>query len=194
MITAQENERITRVGRGTPAGDLLRRYWYPVAGVTELAARHTMRVNLLGEHLVLYRDRGGAYGLIDEFCPHRRASFAYGIPEADGIRCPYHGWKFDDSGACLEQPNEPAGSSWRERTTTVAYPVQELGGVLFSYLGPAPAPLLPRLDGFVVPGTIRMLGRAIVPCNWLQIMENSLDPVHTEWLHGPHARIRRGGA
>ncbi len=184
MITARENQRITRVGRGTPGGDLLRRYWYPVAGVAEFAARHTMRVKLLGEDLVLYRDRSGAYGLIDEFCPHRRASFAYGIPEADGIRCPYHGWKFDGSGACLEQPNEPAGSTWRERTTTTAYPVQELGGVLFAYLGPAPAPLLPRLDGFVVPGTIRMLGRAIVPCNWLQIMENSLDPVHTEWLHG----------
>jgi 5,5'-dehydrodivanillate O-demethylase len=184
MITAEENERITRVGRGTPGGELLRRYWYPIAGVSEMSDRWTMRVQLLGEDLVLFRDRSGRYGLIAEFCPHRRASLAYGIPESDGIRCPYHGWKFDGSGACIEQPNEPAGSTFADRTTTDGYPVQELGGILFAYLGPAPAPLLPRLDGFVVPGTIRMMGRAIVPCNWLQIMENSLDPVHTEWLHG----------
>jgi len=184
MISAKENERLTRVGRGTPGGELLRRYWYPVAGVAEMAGRWTLRVRLLGEDLVLFRNRSGGYGLIAEFCPHRRASLAYGIPEADGIRCPYHGWKFDAAGACIDQPNEPAGSTFAGRTSTDGYPVQELGGVLFAYLGPLPAPLLPRLDGFVVPGTIRMMGRAIVPCNWLQIMENSLDPVHTEWLHG----------
>jgi 5,5'-dehydrodivanillate O-demethylase len=180
MISAEENVRITRVGRGTPAGELLRRYWHPIAGVSELADRWTMPMKLLGEDLVLYKDRGGRFGLIAEACPHRRASMQYGIPEADGIRCPYHGWKFDGTGRCLEMPNEPEGSTFAERTQTDGYPVQELGGMLFAYLGPQPAPLLPRLDGFVVPDTIRMCGKAVVPCNWLQIMENSLDPVHTE--------------
>jgi 5,5'-dehydrodivanillate O-demethylase len=184
MITKEENERITQVGRGTPAGEMLRRYWYPIAGASEMDDAWTKRVRLLGEDLVLFKNRRGAFGLIAEACPHRRASMAFGIPEADGIRCPYHGWKFDGTGACLDQPNEPAESTFAQRTSTDGYPVQELGGVLFAYLGPAPAPLLPRLDGFVVPGTIRMMGRAEVNCNWLQIMENSCDPVHTEWLHG----------
>ena len=184
MISEAENERLTRVGPGTPMGTLLRRYWHPVAAAEEFANAWTKRVRLLGEDLVLFRDRSGHFGLIAEQCPHRRASFAYGIPQADGIRCPYHGWKFDTTGQCREQPNEPAGSTFAEKTQTPAYPVEELGGMLFAYLGPKPAPQVPRLDGFVVPGTVRMVGRSLVPCNWLQIMENSLDPVHTEWLHG----------
>ena len=184
MITADENERLTRVGPGTEMGGLLRRYWHAIAGAAEMHGVTTKRVRLLGEDLVLYRDRSGALGLIAEFCPHRRASLAYGIPDADGIRCPYHGWKFDGSGACLDMPNEPAGSTFKDRVTTAGYPVRELGGMLFAYLGPLPAPVLPELDGLVVPGTIRMIGKTLVPCNWLQIMENSLDPVHTEWLHG----------
>ena len=134
--------------------------------------------------LVLYRNRSGAFGLIAEQCPHRRASFAFGIPTEDGIRCPYHGWKFGTDGRCIEQPNEPAGSTFNEKTTTQAYPVEELGGLLWAYLGPLPAPMVPRLDGLVAEGTIRILGSAVIPCNWLQIMENSLDAVHTEWLHG----------
>lgn len=184
MLTAEENELLTRVGPGTRMGALLRRYWHPVAAISELGDRWTMRVRVLGEDLVLYRDRSGAYGLIAEFCPHRRASLAYGIPETDGLRCPYHGWKFDGTGQCIEQPNEPEGSTFKDRITTAAYPVQILGGLAWAYLGPQPAPLLPRWDGFVVEGTIRHVGKAVIPCNWLQIMENSVDPLHTEWLHG----------
>src|SRR5665213_1781430 len=184
MMTPEENERLARVGPGTPMGNMLRRYWHPIAGVEEMANRWTMRVRLLGEDLVLFKDRSGRLGLIAEACPHRRASLAYGIPQADGIRCPYHGWKFDRTGQCLDQPNEPEGSSFKDKITTAGYPVEELGGLIFAYLGPQPAPLVPRFDGYVIPGTIRMCGKAIVPCNWLQIMENSLDPVHTEWLHG----------
>jgi 5,5'-dehydrodivanillate O-demethylase len=184
MIDELENERLTRVGAGTPMGTLLRRYWYPVAAAEELRTAWTKRVRLLGEDLVLFRDRSGTVGLIAEQCPHRRASLAYGIPQADGIRCPYHGWKFDATGQCREMPNEPAGSTFAERVQTPAYPVEALGGMLFAYLGPLPAPKLPRLDGFVVPGMVRMIGQTLVECNWLQIMENSLDPVHTEWLHG----------
>jgi 5,5'-dehydrodivanillate O-demethylase len=184
MISAELNERLSAVGAGTPAGNLLRRYWYPVAAASEMRDRWTKRVRLLAEDLVLFRDRTGRLGLIDEFCPHRRASLAYGIPAIDGIRCAYHGWKFDGSGRCLEMPNEPAGSTFHERVTTGGYPVEELGGLIWAYLGPLPAPQIPRLDGYVADGAIRAIGWASVPCNWLQIMENSCDPVHTEWLHG----------
>jgi 5,5'-dehydrodivanillate O-demethylase len=149
-----------------------------------MTQRWTKRVRLLGEDLVLYKNRTGAFGLIGEFCPHRRASLAYGIPTDDGIRCPYHGWKFDGTGRCLEQPNEPEGSNFRDKVTTAGYPVQELGGLLWAYLGPQPAPLLPRWDGFVNPDAIQVCAWNPVTCNWLQIMENSVDPVHTEWLHG----------
>ena len=184
MLTAEENAQLTRVGRGTPMGELMRRYWQPLVAKSEMNERWTKRVRLLGEDLVLYKDRSGRFGLIGEFCPHRRASLAYGIPEADGIRCAYHGWKFDGAGACIDQPNEPAGSTFKDKTATAGYPVQELGGLLWAYLGPLPAPDIPRYDGFVVPGAIRMVGSAVINCNWLQIMENSVDPVHTEWLHG----------
>jgi 5,5'-dehydrodivanillate O-demethylase len=184
VITEQDNQRLTSVMAGTPGGELLRRYWYPVATAAEMQTSWTKRVRLLGEDLVLYRDRSGRLGLIGEFCPHRRASLAYGIPAIDGIRCPYHGWKFDGSGACIEQPNEPEGSTFKEKVSIGGYAVAELGGLIWGYLGPAPAPLLPKLDGFVAEPAIRMLGSVLVPCNWLQIMENSCDPVHTEWLHG----------
>lgn len=184
MLTAEENERLTRVGAGTPMGNLLRRYWHPVAGLAEMAERWTYPVRILGEDLVLYKNRSGAFGLIGESCPHRRASLRYGIPTADGIRCPYHGWKFDGAGRCIEQPNEPADSTFKDKVALPGYTVQEMGGLLWAYLGPQPAPLIPRYDGFVTEGTIRHCGRAIVNCNWLQIMENSVDPLHTEWLHG----------
>jgi 5,5'-dehydrodivanillate O-demethylase len=184
MLTAEENELLTRVGPGTPMGNLQRRYWHAIAAVEEMEHRWTKRVRLLGEDLVLFKDRTGTFGLIGEFCPHRRASLAYGIPTDDGIRCPYHGWKFDGAGHCLEQPNEPEGSNFKDKVATAGYPVEALGGMLFAYLGPRPAPLLPRWDGFVGDPVIRMIGWAPVACNWLQAMENSLDPVHTEWLHG----------
>ena len=184
MESAEQNRALTQVGRGTPMGELLRRYWQPFAAASDLADKWTQRVRLLGEDLVLFRNRQGERGLIAEQCPHRRASFAQGIPTENGIRCPYHGWEFSHEGKCLNQPNEPDNCAFRDKVTTPAYPVEELGGLLFAYLGPLPAPFLPRFDGFVAEGTIRMMGRALLPVNWLQIMENSLDPIHTEWLHG----------
>ena len=143
MLTPEENELLTRVGPGTPMGELLRRYWHPVAMSDQMHDRWTKRVRIMGEDLVLFKDRTGRLGLIAEACPHRRASFAYGIPTAEGIRCPYHGWMFDGSGRCLEQPNEPEGSTFKDKVATTAYPVQELGGLVWAYLGPLPAPLLP---------------------------------------------------
>ena len=191
METAEQNQLLTQVGQGTPMGDLLRRYWQPIAATVELEKRWTKRVRLFGENLVLFRDRQGRRGLIAEQCPHRGASFAHGIPTQDGIRCPYHGWEFNAQGKCLSQPNERDNCRFRERVATDAYPVEELGGLLFAYLGPQPRPLLPRFDGFVAEGAIRMLGRALLPINWLQIMENSMDPIHTEWLHGHHYEFQK---
>ena len=191
MESADQNELLTRIGPSTPMGNLLRRYWQPVAAAVELEKRWTKRVRLLGEDLVLFRNREGRLGLIAEHCPHRGASFAYGIPTQDGIRCPYHGWEFDPKGNCLSQPNERDNCAFRERVGTTAYPVEELGGLLWAYLGPEPRPLLPRFDGFVAEGAIRMMGRALLPVNWLQIMENSMDPIHTEWLHGHHYEFQK---
>jgi len=205
VLTEAENARLTQVGPGTPSGNLLRRYWHPVAAVDEMAGpsteletgRWTKRVRLLGEDLVLFKDRSGRFGLIAEACPHRRASLAYGIPTRDGIRCPYHGWEFDGGGRCIDQPNEAAGSRFKGKVTTAGYAVEALGGMLFAYLGPAPAPRLPLLEGFLAAPAIRLLGSAVIPCNWLQIMENSVDPIHSEWLHGHFAEFvaeQQGGA
>lgn len=180
----KDNELLTQVGPGTRMGNLLRRYWHPIGAVDELQNRPAKRVRLLGEHLVVFKDRSGRFGLVEEFCPHRRASLAYGIPTENGLRCPYHGWEFDSHGNCVDQPNEPAESCFKTKVQTTAYPVADVGGILWGYLGPSPVPLVPRLDGLVAEGTIRTLGYAVVPCNWLQIMENSLDIVHTEWCHG----------
>jgi len=191
MESAEQNQLLTQVGRATPMGELLRRYWQPIGALAELDGKWTRRVRLLGEDLILFRDRQGKLGLIAEQCPHRRASFLHGIPTERGIRCPYHGWEFSAQGRCLNQPNEIDNPAFREKVGTDAYPVEEMGGLLFAYLGPQPAPLLPRFDGFVMPGTIRMMGRVVLPVNWLQIMENSLDPIHTEWLHGHHYEFQK---
>lgn len=191
MLSAEQNVAMTRVGPGTPMGNLMRHYWQPFAAASELDGKWTKRVRLLGEDLVLFRDRQGRRGLIGEYCPHRRASFAYGIPTEDGIRCPYHGWAFNKEGACMDMPNEPPNQMFRDKVGTTAYPVEEMGGMLFAYMGPLPAPLLPKWDGFVVEGAIRMLGRTLIPVNWLQIMENSADPIHTEWLHGHHYEFQK---
>jgi len=192
VLTREQQETLTRVGPGTPMGDLLRRYWFPVAASCELAPGSARPVRLLGEDLALFRTPAGALGLLDARCPHRGASLAYGFADDGGLRCPYHGWKFDRAGACLEIPSLAREAKLAERVRTRAYPVQELGGLVFAYLGPAPAPLLPRYDVLVWSPALRDVGRALLPCNWLQIMENSVDPTHLEWLHGHHlAAVRR---
>ena len=149
MLTQEANERLTQTGPGTPMGNLLRRYWYPIATTKELDTEPVMAVRLLSENLALYRNDQGKLGLVAERCPHRGASMAYGIPEEDGLRCPYHGWKFSTEGRCLEQPAEPESSTFHNRIRIPAYPVQEMGGLIWAYLGPDPAPLLPRYDLFV---------------------------------------------
>jgi 5,5'-dehydrodivanillate O-demethylase len=184
VISQEQNQILTQVGPGTPMGNLLRRYWFPVAASSELENSPTKKVRLLGEDLVLYRAKSGNLGLIQERCPHRGVSMAYGIPEEDGLRCQYHGWCFNHQGDCVEQPNEPENSTFKDRIKVSAYKVEELGGLIFAYMGPEPAPLLPRYDGLAAENAIRMIGHATLPVNWVQVMENSMDPVHTEWLHG----------
>ena len=186
MLSVEENKRLTEVGPGTPMGELMRRYWHPVAAVAELNQNPVKAVKILGESLVVYRDRQGRYGLIDDTCPHRRISLVYGIPENEGLRCPYHGWMFDGSGQCLEMPAESPESTFPSRVKITGYPAEEMGGLIFAYLGPLPAPLLPRWDLFAMDNIARDIGWTVIPCNWMQAMENSLDPTHAEWLHGKY--------
>jgi 5,5'-dehydrodivanillate O-demethylase oxygenase subunit len=195
MLSNELNERLTRVGPGTPMGTLLRRYWFPIARTAELDDEPVLAVTLLGENLALFRSDSGTLGLVAQRCPHRGASLAYGIPEEEGLRCPYHGWRFDRTGQCNDQPAEPADSTFKERITIPAYPVQELGGLVWAYLGPTPVPLLPRWDILVRDDLERSIGVTHLPCNWLQIMENSMDPIHFEWLHavyGNYVSKRQG--
>jgi 5,5'-dehydrodivanillate O-demethylase oxygenase subunit len=191
MLTREENELLTRVGRGTPCGGLLRRYWHPVAAAGELTEEKPIKaVKILGEELVVYRDKRGQHGSVGEHCPHRLASLAYGRVDDEGIRCPYHGWKFDGTGKCLEQPAEPANSTFKDRIKHVAYPVEVLGGLIFAYLGPEPKPLLPQWDVLVWENGRRWIVKeSIIDCNWLQPMENSVDPAHLFWLHGDTAHL-----
>jgi 5,5'-dehydrodivanillate O-demethylase oxygenase subunit len=190
-VSPEEQARLTAVGPGTAMGDLYRRYWLPILPSIELPPGAVRPVRLLGEDLVAYRTSANALGLIAERCPHRGTSLRQGLLDAEGIRCPYHGWKFDGTGQCLAMPAEADSARLAARVRTTAYGIAELGGFVFAYLGPAPAPLLPRYDLFVWDNVLRDIGRALLPCNWLQIMENSVDPTHTEWLHGHHLAAMR---
>lgn len=180
MLSKEENERLTQVGPGTPMGNLLRRYWMPIAFSADVTGKPTAR-RLLGEDLVVFRTPKGRVGVLQERCAHRRTSLTVGIAEADGIRCGYHGWKYGMDGTILEQPAEVR---LNPRASIKAYVGEELGGLVFAYLGPLPAPLLPRFDLFVMDNCIRDMGHALLDFNWLQAMENSVDPYHGEWLHG----------
>jgi len=196
MLTAEQNEKLTLVGPGTPMGNLMRCYWHPVAATVELERNPVKAVKLLAESLVLFRDKRGHLGLLAEACAHRRASLVYGIPENEGLRCAYHGWRYNAEGRCLDQPGEPAGSAFKNQMKTTAYPVQELGGLIFSYLGPEPVPLLPRYNVLVWDDVAGETNGTVIPCNWLQVMENLLDPLHVECLHGRYFTYvleRKGG-
>lgn len=192
MLTKEENEFLTRVGPDTPAGDLLRRYWHPVAFVQELSDQNpTVFVRILGEDLVLFRDKSGKVGLLGDLCPHRGASFLYGRVEERGIACAYHGWLFDTKGNCLETPAEPAGSLFYLTVKHKAYPVQRFIGMYWAYLGPEPVPVIPRYDVWVrKDGKRRLYLQPQLDCNWVQAMENSVDPSHLQVLH--QALIARG--
>jgi len=186
-----ENAELTHIGPGTPAGELFRRYWQPV-GLSPAPGDRPHPLRVLGEDLVLFRDGHGRPGVLDARCCHRGTSLEYGRVEADGIRCCYHGWLFDVEGRCLEQPCEPAESTYKDRVFQPGYPCREYGGLVFAYMGPPDRmPLLPQYDlveegdGVVVAdGTSYGLGGGeILDCNWLQIYENVMDPFHVAVLH-----------
>ena len=185
MLTIEENELLTRVGQGTPAGELLRRYWHPVAVLQELTSDNPTRfVRLLGEDLVLFKDRGGRVGLLADHCSHRGASLLYGRVEERGIACAYHGWLYDTAGDCLECPAEPADSRFHVTVKHRAYPVQTFMGMYWAYLGPAPAPVIPRYDVWArTDGTRHIQVHPLIDCNWFQATENSVDPAHLQILH-----------
>jgi len=190
---AAQNELITRVGPGSPCGDLLRRYWQPVALLDEfdprldprMADRPVKPVRLMGQELVLFKDGNGRFGLLDRDCPHRGADLAFARFEADGIRCPFHGWKFAVDGTCLETPAEPVDSTLCQRVRQRSYPLLERAGVLFAYLGPEDStpPALPAFDCFTAPATHSFAFKGLWHCNWLQAFEVGIDPAHPSFLH-----------
>jgi len=186
MLSKHDNERLTRVGPGTPMGELLRRYWMPIAALTEFDTASVKPVRLLGEDLVLYKDLQGTYGLIDRQCAHRRADLSYGYVETCGLRCNYHGWLFGEDGRCIEQPYDDIAARegrFKEKIHIKSYPVETKGGLVWAYLGPQPAPLVPSWEPFYWQNGFRQIVFAEVPCNWFQCQENSIDPVHFEWMH-----------
>jgi 5,5'-dehydrodivanillate O-demethylase oxygenase subunit len=182
MLSHEENAMLTRVGPGTPAGEMLRRYWHPIGFAAELQKR-PLRRRLLGEDLVLFRDDAGKLGLLTLRCAHRGTSLEFGHIEDGGLRCCYHGWLYAVDGRVLEQPGEPPESNFKERVRQRAYKVEELGGVIFAYLGPEPAPLLPRYDVLVRADGVRARQARLVHCNFFQMIENSVDQHHLKWLH-----------
>jgi 5,5'-dehydrodivanillate O-demethylase oxygenase subunit len=185
MLTADENERLTRVGAGTPAGELLRRYWHPVAIAADLTPEHpTKFVRILGEDLVLFVTPKGEAGLLHDRCAHRGVSLSYGRVEERGLACAYHGWLYDVQGNCLATPAEPADSKFHLTVKQRAYPVKKLAGLYWAYLGPQPAPEIPKYDVWARTDGWHWL-RALpqLDCNWLQAMENSVDTAHLHILH-----------
>ncbi len=196
MLSTEENRLLTQVGPGTAVGELLRRYWMPIAAVAELEDNPVKQVRLMGEDLALYRDKSGTYGLIDLHCAHRRADLSYGMTEDCGLRCNYHGWAYNEKGDCIDQPFEEIAhpeARFKERVKIKAYPVEAKAGLLWAYLGPQPAPLVPTWEPFTWQNGFVQIVFSVVPCNWFQCQENSIDPVHFEWLHSNWGVALRGG-
>jgi 5,5'-dehydrodivanillate O-demethylase len=186
MLDQAKNQILTQVSPGTPMGDLLRRYWMPISAVSEFETQTVKPVRLLGEDLTLYKDLSGTYGLVDRHCPHRRADMSYGFVEQCGLRCNYHGWLYNDQGRCIEQPYEDVAqpeARFKDKIRIKAYPVESKAGLLWAYLGPQPAPLVPTWEPFTWPNGFVQIVFADVPCNWFQCQENSIDPLHFEWMH-----------
>ncbi len=195
MLSAEKNQQLTRVGPGTPMGEVLRRHWHPVAGIDELERNPVKALRLMGEDLVLYKDLSGQYGLVERQCAHRRADLSYGFVEENGLRCNYHGWQYNDQGRCVARPYEDQADPRARQQCKIqikAYGVKPLAGLLWAYMGPLPAPELPDWEPFHWPHGFVQLVFSYIPCNWLQTQENSIDPVHFEWMHANWSRRLRG--
>jgi phthalate 4,5-dioxygenase len=186
MLSHEENELVTRVGPGTPMGAAMRRYWLPALLADELPEVDgaPVRVRLLGEDLVAFRDSGGRVGLVGEYCPHRGASLYYGRNEEGGLRCVYHGWKYGADGRCVDMPSEPPESSFKDRVRHTTYPCEEAGGVVWAYLGPpARRPPLLSLEWMRAPEGHRHVSKSLQECNYLQGIEGGVDTSHGSFLH-----------
>ena len=185
-LTAEQNQLLTQTGPGTPMGEVFRRFWIPALLVEELpeADCPPVRVKLLSERLLAFRDSENRLGLIDEFCAHRGVSLWFGRNEECGLRCPYHGWKFDVTGQCVDVPSEPAESGYAKKIKLKSYPLVERGGVLWTYMGPPELqPPLPEFEFATVPARQSYVSKRLQENNWLQAMEGGLDTSHSAWLH-----------
>ena len=186
MLSQKENELLCQVGPGTLMGDLFRRFWLPALLSTELPEPdcEPVRLRLLGENLVAFRDSEGRVGVVDNFCPHRRASLFYGRNEEGGLRCIYHGWKFDVNGDCVDMPSEPAESNFRDKVKVKSYAAEDFGDVIWIYMGtPELKQPLPQFEWARVPANQRRVQRWIQDCNYMQALEGDLDSTHVSFLH-----------
>jgi phthalate 4,5-dioxygenase oxygenase subunit len=187
MLSAEETDLLCRVGKGTPMGELMRRYWLPVVYAPELPPDgQPMRVRVLGEDLLAWRDSNGVPSFVEQRCPHRGASLYFGRNEEAGLRCAYHGWKFDTTGQCIDMPNEPEASNFKAKVKIVAYKGADYGGLVWAYMGPDQnnAPEIPRFEWGEVPENQLVHGhRLIYECNWMQALEGELDSTHVYFLH-----------
>jgi phenylpropionate dioxygenase-like ring-hydroxylating dioxygenase large terminal subunit len=196
MLSREENDLLTPTGPGTPGGEYFRRYWLPVLMTAEVPAPDCppVRLRVLGEDLVAFRDTQGRVGLIDEFCPHRRASLFWGRNEECGLRCVYHGWKFDVSGDCVDMPNEPPEYGFHNKVRTAAYPTREYGGLIWACLGPPEkVPELPKLEWARVPDSHRYVSKRFQQTNYLQAIEGGIDSSHSNFLHASVEAFRGTG-
>ena len=192
MLTAEENELLTRSGRGTPGGEYFRRFWLPVVLSREVPVPDCppVKLKVMGEDLLAFRDTKGRVGVIDQRCPHRGANLYYGRNEECGIRCVYHGWKFDIEGNCLETPNAPPDSRYKDRVKIVSYPTREFADMVWAYMGPpGEQPEMPQLDVGMVGADCRYVSKKLQQCNWAQSMEGALDTAHFSFLHMPAPTI-----
>jgi 5,5'-dehydrodivanillate O-demethylase oxygenase subunit len=183
MLSPEENQLFTRIGPGTPMGKFLRRYWHPI-GCSEFVTSKPQRTKMLGEELVLYRGASGTPVVLQLRCAHRSVALDYGRVEGDNIRCPYHGWLYDRTGQCLAQPAEPEASSFKEKVRLTSYRTQEFGGLVFAYMGPDPAPVLPLYDVLQMTDGVKDIQVQNINANWFNHVENIVDISHLAWLHG----------
>jgi phenylpropionate dioxygenase-like ring-hydroxylating dioxygenase large terminal subunit len=186
MLRKEQNDLLTQTGPGTAGGKLFRSYWLPALLAEELPENECppVRVKLLSERLLAFRDTQGRYGLIDEFCAHRGVSLWFGRNEDNGLRCPYHGWKYDHTGQCIEVPSEPAESGFCQKIKLKSYPLVERGGVLWTYMGPPDQqPPLPEWEFATVPADQSFMSKRVQESNWLQAMEGGIDSSHVSFLH-----------
>ena len=186
MLTTAENKLVTEVGPGKPLGEVMRRYWLPACLTEEIAKPDCppIRVKLLGEELVAFRNSDGKIGLLEEYCPHRLASMFLGRNEENGLRCVYHGWKFDVDGICTDMPNELPASRFKEKVFMKSYPTVKLGGVVWAYLGPKEKmPEPPGMEWLRAPPPHRNVSVTHQYCNYLQAIEGGIDTVHSSFLH-----------